>query len=91
MRLLLPIAGCPSISSGGRVYPDLRPGSIAYETSTIVADRIRKGELAILTPSLIDALAKQGRLAPGSNVPLARSGVGIAIRVRDCVVIDITK
>ena len=57
--------------------------SIAYETSNLIANRIKNGEsadLAILTPPLIDELAKLGRIAAGSNVALARSGVGIAVR-----------
>ena len=56
---------------------------IAYETSNIMADRVRDGEavdLAILTPELIDGLAKQGHIAANSNVTLTRSGVGIVVR-----------
>jgi molybdate transport system substrate-binding protein len=56
---------------------------IEYETANIMANRVRGGEaadLAILTPSLLDELAKFGRIAAGSNVTLARSGVGIAVR-----------
>jgi len=56
--------------------------SIAYETSNLMAERIRNGEsadLAILTPALIDALAKQGSIVRGSNVALASSGVGVAV------------
>ncbi len=58
--------------------------AIAYNTSNIMAKRVADGEavdLAILTPALIDELAKQGRIAAGSNVVVARSGVGIAIKV----------
>jgi molybdate transport system substrate-binding protein len=34
----------------------------------------------MLTPALLDELAKLGRTAAGSNVTIARSGVGIAVR-----------
>jgi molybdate transport system substrate-binding protein len=56
---------------------------IAYDTSNIMAKRVQDGEavdLAILTPALIEDLAKQGKVVPGSNVMVARSGVGIAVR-----------
>jgi len=54
-----------------------------FDTSNLMAERVRNGEavdLAILTPALIDELATQGRIATGSNVRLARSGVGIVVR-----------
>jgi molybdate transport system substrate-binding protein len=57
--------------------------AIEYETANIMANRVRNGEaadLAILTPALLDELAKLGRIAAGSNVTLARSGVGIGVR-----------
>ena len=56
---------------------------IAYDTANIMAGRVGRGEpvdLAILTPALLDELAKAGRTVAGSNVTLARSGVGIAVR-----------
>jgi molybdate transport system substrate-binding protein len=56
---------------------------IAYDTSNIMAKRVQDGEavdLAILTPALIEDLAQQGKVVPGSNVMVARSGVGIAVR-----------
>ena len=34
----------------------------------------------VLTAPLIDQLAQQGRVVPGSRVDLARSGIGVAIR-----------
>ena len=54
-----------------------------FDTSNLMADRVRAGDavdLAILTPALIDEMAKLGRIQPGSNVALARSGVGIVVR-----------
>ena len=56
---------------------------IEYDTANIMANRVRAGEpvdLAMLTPALLDELAKLGRTAAGSNVTIARSGVGIAVR-----------
>jgi molybdate transport system substrate-binding protein len=56
---------------------------IAYDTANIMANRVKGGEmvdLAILTPALLDELAKLGRTAAGSNVTIARSGVGLAVR-----------
>ncbi len=56
---------------------------IEFETSNIMANRVRDGEaadLAILTPALLNELAKLGRTVAGSNVTLARSGVGIVVR-----------
>ena len=57
---------------------------IAYDTANIMANRVKGGEavdLAILTPALLDELAKLGRTAAGSNVTIARSGVGLAVRL----------
>ena len=38
------------------------------------------GDLAILTAETIDDLIKRGKVAAGSRVDLARSGIGIAVR-----------
>jgi molybdate transport system substrate-binding protein len=38
------------------------------------------GDLAILTADVIDDLIKRGKVAAGSRVDLARSGIGIAVR-----------
>ena len=38
------------------------------------------GDLAILTAEVIDDLIKRGKVAAGSRVDLARSGIGIAVR-----------
>jgi molybdate transport system substrate-binding protein len=63
-------------SSGHRV-------SISFDTSNIILRKINAGEtadLVVLTAPLIDQLMQQGRLAPGSRVDLAKSGIGVAIR-----------
>jgi molybdate transport system substrate-binding protein len=57
--------------------------TIAYDTANIMAKRLQDGaaaDLVVLTPALVEQLAKQGKTVAGSNVTLARSGVGIAIR-----------
>ena len=48
-----------------------------------VQKRIRAGELVdlvILARPPIEALTQEGRLAPGSRIDLAKSGVGVAVR-----------
>ena len=37
-------------------------------------------DVAILTPDAIDALAKEGKIVPGSRTDLARVGVGVVVR-----------
>ena len=71
-----------------QLIPDFERASghrivIEYDTANIMANRVRAGEpvdLAMLTPALLDELAKLGRTAAGSHVTIARSGVGIAVR-----------
>ncbi|HEY4372267.1 MAG TPA: substrate-binding domain-containing protein [Burkholderiales bacterium] len=56
---------------------------ISYDTSNIIMERIKKGETAdmvILTGPQIEALAKDGKLSPGSRADLARSGIGVAVK-----------
>jgi molybdate transport system substrate-binding protein len=56
---------------------------IAWGSTQALLDRIGAGEggdLAILSDAAIDALIRQGRLAPGSRTDLARSFIGIAVR-----------
>ena len=56
---------------------------ISYDTSNIIIRKINAGDtadLVVLTAPLIDQLAQQGRVVPGSRVDLARSGIGVAIR-----------
>jgi len=57
--------------------------AISYDTSNIIMERVKKGETAdliILTGPQIEALAKQGKVVPGSRADLARSGIGVAVR-----------
>ena len=58
--------------------------TITYESAGVVRDRVQAGEnadVAIVQRPVVEALLKQGKFQPGSTVTLARSGVGVAIRV----------
>jgi molybdate transport system substrate-binding protein len=60
-----------------------RPLSIEFSTSASLKPKIEQGEpfdVAILTPSMIDDLTKQGKVAAGSAINVARSGVGVGNR-----------
>src|SRR5438128_6770185 len=57
--------------------------SIAYGLGVAMVKRVQEGEAAdfLLAPrGAVDGLLKAGKLAPGSDVSLARSSVGIAVR-----------
>lgn len=57
--------------------------SIAYDPAKIMLERIRGGEtadVAILSAPAIDELTKQGKIAAGSAVRLARCRIGLAVR-----------
>ena len=57
--------------------------TIEFNTANLMANRIKSGEtpdFAILTPQLVDELAKLGKMTAASKVTLARAGVGIAVR-----------
>jgi molybdate transport system substrate-binding protein len=57
--------------------------SVTWGTAPMLVRRIESGESAdvlVLSRAGIDALAKQGKIAPGSDVPLAGSGVAIAVK-----------
>src|SRR5438105_3695677 len=57
--------------------------SIAFGLGVAMVKRIQDGEAAdfLLAPrGAVDGLLKAGKLAPGSDVSLARSSVGIAVR-----------
>jgi molybdate transport system substrate-binding protein len=56
--------------------------SIAYDSAGAVSKRIQSGEIAdvaITQKPAVEALAKEGKIASGSYVILARSGVGAAV------------
>jgi molybdate transport system substrate-binding protein len=57
----------------------------AFDSSARLAERIDSGErfdVAIVTTDLMTALAARGRIAAGSGVPFARSGIGVGGRAR---------
>jgi len=57
--------------------------TIVYDSAGAVTKRIQSGEtvdLAIIQKPAIEALIKEGKMASGSNVILARSGVAVAVR-----------
>jgi molybdate transport system substrate-binding protein len=57
--------------------------SVTWGTAPMLVARIESGESAdvlVLSRAGIDALAKQGKIAPGSDVTLAGSGVAIAVK-----------
>jgi molybdate transport system substrate-binding protein len=57
--------------------------ALTWGTAALLTRRIAAGEpadVAILTRANIDALAKDGKIAPGSDATLASSGIAIAIK-----------
>lgn len=57
--------------------------SITWGTGPMLVKRIEDGEgadIAILSRAGMDALLQQGKIAPGSDVALASSGVAIAVK-----------
>jgi len=56
----------------------------SYDAANLILKRIGNGEaadVAILAGSAIDELTKQGKIAVGSRIDLARSGIGLAVRM----------
>lgn len=57
--------------------------AVTYDLASTLRQRIENGEafdLAILTPAAIDDLIKSGKVAAGQRTPLARAGLGLAVR-----------
>jgi molybdate transport system substrate-binding protein len=60
-----------------------RPINVKFGTSASFKQAIEGGEqfdLAIVTPQIVEGLIKDGKIADGTKVDLASSGVGMAIR-----------
>ena len=57
---------------------------ITYRTVGQHLTLIRSGQeqfdVAILTPVAIDALAKEGKIAPGTRADLAKTGIGVVVK-----------
>ena len=57
--------------------------TIAFGTAVPLKRQIDAGEsfnVVILTPALVEDLAKQGKVAPGTSANVSKSGIGVAIR-----------
>ena len=57
--------------------------TLGFGTSQQVVKRVQAGEdadLAVITPEAIEQLTKQGKLVAGSQIEIARSLIGIAVR-----------
>lgn len=46
----------------------------------LIAGGEEKFDVAVLTPEAIEALAKEGKVAPGSRTDLAKTGVGVVVK-----------
>ena len=60
-----------------------RPLAIEYDTSSVVKKRIEDGaafDVAILTSDVIDELAKDAKIDPGTRMEIARCGIGVGVR-----------
>lgn len=56
---------------------------VTYDTSVILKAQVEAGkpfDVVVLTPPLITALVQQGKVAAGTAITLARTGVGLAVR-----------
>jgi molybdate transport system substrate-binding protein len=57
--------------------------AVTYDLAATLRQQIENSQpfdLAILTPAAIDELIKSGKVAAGSRTPLARAGLGFAVR-----------
>ncbi len=76
-QVLTPLATQYEKESGDKV-------AITYRTVGQHLALIRDGQeafdVAILTPEAIDALAKEGKIVPGSRADLAKTGVGVVVK-----------
>ncbi len=57
--------------------------SVLNDTAGALLRRIKGGEtfdLAVLTPAVVDELVKSGELAAGTSAPVARVGIGVAVK-----------
>ena len=76
-QVLTPLATQYEKESGNKV-------AITYQTVGQHLALIRGGQeefdVAILTPEAIDALAREGKIVPGSRTDLAKTGVGVVVK-----------
>lgn len=85
LKIMSPIALKPVLTNVAASFEKSTGDKIELiwsESGKINAD-IEAGtrfDIAILTPNFVDALVKQGKLDGATRVPVARSGIGVAIR-----------
>jgi len=85
IKIMSPIALKPVLTTMAEKFQKLSGDKIELvwsESGKINAD-IESGTpfvVAILTPNFVDSLVKQGKLNDTTRVPVARSGIGVAIR-----------
>ena len=57
--------------------------NLRFEVNADLENKIEAGEtfdVAVLNPPVIEALAKDGKIVPGSRADIGRSGLGVAVR-----------
>jgi molybdate transport system substrate-binding protein len=57
--------------------------ALSNDTAGAVAERVAQGEaidLVILPTGALDTLAKQGKIAPGSVIPVGKTGIGAIVK-----------
>lgn len=85
LKIMSPVALKPVLTTLAEAFEKSSGDRIDFvwsESGKINAD-IAAGApftIAILTPNFVDALTKQGKLDAATRTPVARSGIGVAIR-----------
>lgn len=85
LKIMSPVALKPVLTNVAASFEKLTGDKVELiwsESGKISAD-IEAGtpfDIAILTPNFVDALVKLGRLDGATRMPVARSGIGVAIR-----------
>lgn len=85
MRLLCALVLKPAMDdlAGPFVAETSTPLAFDYDSAGAIGKRIRAGEpceVVVAQKHLLESLQGEGRIAAGSIVPLARSGVAVAVR-----------
>jgi molybdate transport system substrate-binding protein len=85
LKIMSPVALKPVLTSIAEAFEKSSGDRIEFvwsESGKINAD-IASGTpftIAVLTPNFVEALTKQGKLDAATRTPVARSGIGVAIR-----------
>ena len=85
IKVLSPVALRPILEKAGAALERSKENSlvISWAESGAIKSDIEKGEsfdIAVLTLNFVDDLIKAGKLDAGTRTPVARSGIGVAIR-----------